>query len=282
MTGRELITIVKRLSRRVLPDGLYRLYRRRRITGQITRYTSRQVTHTYGATTLTIELTDPLAEGWYDHDWPPLPELERLREHGLRPGARVFDIGAHQGIVALMLADYVGQAGGVVAVEAQSHNARIAERNRILNGASNVEVIHAAGAAFSGSVLFAEGLNGRVEQYGSRWGKLEVAAVTVDELALRHGSPDIVVVDVEGFEAQVLAGAAATISSKLATFLIEVHVGHGLDCPPEEVLGVFGPPYRLLIAPASDAGDRFADYAPGSAVLAKRFFLIATPLTHSR
>jgi FkbM family methyltransferase len=275
--GRRLARSAKRLARRVLPDAVHRVYRRRRVARGIARFAPREVTHAYGATTLTVALADSLAEGWYDHDWPALPELERLRDHGLLPGARVFDIGAHQGVVALMLADAVGPSGHVIAVEAEPHNARMAERNRRLNDARNLEVVHAAGAATSGSVLFAESLNGHVEDRGRRWGKVEVPAVTVDELAERHGSPDVVLVDVEGFEGEVLAGAERTIAGRRTTFLVEVHVGHGLDRPAEEVVAVFDSAYRLLVAPASGETDRFAPYRRGEEVLGDRFFLIAAP-----
>lgn len=268
----------KILARRLLPATLYRLYRRWRVARLVTDYTTRQVTHTYGDVTLTIELPDGLAEGWYDHDWCALPELERLHAHGLRPGARVFDLGAHQGIVALMLADIVGPAGQVIAVEAEPHNARAADRNRALNDAHNVEVIHAAAAESPGSVLFAEGLNGHVEDGGSRWGKVAVPAVTVDHLAARFGLPDVVLIDVEGFEAHVLAGARETIATGQVAFLVEVHVGHGLDRPPEEVLAVFGSSYRFLVAPTDCGSDLFGEYEASAATLNDRFFLLATPL----
>ncbi len=264
-------------ARHMLPNAIYRLCRQRLIARRISRFTRRQVTHSYGATTLTVELADSLAEAWYDHDWPALPELERLREHGLVPGARVFDVGAHQGVLALMLADAVGPSGRVVAVEAEPHNARLAERNRALNAARNLEVVHAAGAAVSGSLLFEESLDGHVADDGKRWGRVEVPAVTVDELAARFGSPDVVLVDVEGFEGEVLAGAARTIAAGRTTFFVEVHVGEGLDRPPAEIVACFAPPYRILVAPASGETDLFVAYDPATNTLRGRFFLIAVP-----
>ena len=74
--------------------------------------------HNYGAGTLKVLLVDPLSEGWYDVDWAELPEIAALRNSLLRPGARVFDLGAHQGVVAMMLAREVGERGLIVAVEA--------------------------------------------------------------------------------------------------------------------------------------------------------------------
>jgi FkbM family methyltransferase len=253
------------------------VYRKRIVARRVVRHETRLATHDYGGTRLTLELADGLAAAWYDHDWTMPPELARLLEHGLRPGARVFDIGAHQAVVALMLAEVVGLEGSVVAVEAEPHNVRIAERNRVLNDARNLEIVHAAGAARPGTVLFAESLNGHVEQGGRSWGKVRVRALTVDELAASRGRPDVVLVDVEGFEGEVLEGSAATIAEHHATFLVEVHVGHGLDRPVREILAPFAAGYRLLVAPGEGDVDRFVPVDEGADVMAERFFLLAVP-----
>lgn len=213
----------KTLARRLLPHPLYRRYRRRRVAALIAGYAPRDVTHTYGGHTLRVRLADPLAEGWYDHDWGELEAIAFLRAHGvLRPGATIFDLGAHQGIVALMLAREVGDTGCVVAVEAEPHNARAAAANRALNHAHNLTVLHAAGAASAGTISFAEGLNGQIDERTST-GNVEVPAVTIDGLARQHGTPDLVLVDVEGYEGQVLDGAAATLAGGATSFLVEVH-----------------------------------------------------------
>ena len=59
-------------------------------------------------------------------------------------------------------------------------------------------------------------------------GNLTVKAVTVDDLALEYGTPDILYIDVEGFECQVLRGASRTLSSR-PDCIIEVHAGCGLE-----------------------------------------------------
>ena len=38
----------------------------------------RDAVHTYGGHEFTIHLADPLAEAWYDHDWPRPQEIELL------------------------------------------------------------------------------------------------------------------------------------------------------------------------------------------------------------
>lgn len=213
---------LKGIGRRVLSDSLMRVIRRTRIAHQVTGYSRRAVTHTYWRWPLTVELADPMAEGWYDHDFLEAGELQALEERGwLVPNATVFDLGAHQGVVALMISRAVGPAGKVVAIEAGRHNVGVAERNRDLNAAANLHIVHAAAAAAPGVLNFDDGFNGRVS--GSRVGTVKVRAVSVDELAAEHGQPAVVFVDVEGFENQVLAGASATLAKAASAFLVEVH-----------------------------------------------------------
>ena len=125
---------LKKLAARILPPSLVGRYRGWRVRRLIAGYSPRVVEHQYGAARLRIELTDPMAAGWYDHDWSELPEIETLRGRTLRPGACVFDIGAHHGVVALMLASEVGSAGQVIAVEANPHNASSASRTATSTG----------------------------------------------------------------------------------------------------------------------------------------------------
>src|SRR4051812_23823922 len=124
----------KTILRRTVPHPLYRMIRQRRIGRQVASFPAREVEHRYGARTLRLLLADPLAEGWYDHDWEDLSELRFLRDSGhLAPGKTVFDLGAHHAVVALMAAADVAPGGRVVAVEAEPHNVATAQKNVLLN-----------------------------------------------------------------------------------------------------------------------------------------------------
>jgi FkbM family methyltransferase len=196
----QAVEMTKAAVRTALPARVYGPIRARRVRRQIERYGSRTVHHVYGGFPLTVLLGDPLAEAWYDRDWDEPPEIAALRAGRLRPGARVFDIGARQAVVALILSRIVGPDGQVVAVEGEPHNARVANANVAANGAGNVAVLHAACAAHEGVVSFTEGLNGMVACSRGAAGAVEVPAVTVDALSDRFGTPDVVLVDVEGYE----------------------------------------------------------------------------------
>lgn len=265
---------MKRLLRAIVPRRLWTQLRMLRLHFARACYRRRRVRHNYGGYDLELELIDAMGAGWYDRDWPELPEIALLKRHGLRRGARVFDIGAHQGVVAMMLARTVGAEGLVVAVEANRENYEAACLNLKVNGIDNCRVVHAAGAARSGSVIFNRGPNGQVDSGDGEWGRIEVRAVSIDDLAGQYGVPDVLFIDVEGFECALLEGAQKTFVSRPDCF-VEVHVGAGLETfggSVKRVLSLFPDGYRFFIAPPDGA---FGPMKEDSAELTQRFFLIA-------
>jgi FkbM family methyltransferase len=200
------------------------------------RFRKRVVTHTYGGHPLRVEIRSPYGE-MYDKDWPVLGEIAFLERHGsLRPGARVFNLGANHGVIAMMLAAWVGPEGEVIALEADPWLAAGAERNARLNELGQLVAVHAAVGREDGEIRF--GAYGDVDDGSGRFGRVRVPALSIDSLAARHGSPDLVFMDVEGYELEALRGAERTLAERPDWF-VEVH---GADLPRyggsvEEVIG---------------------------------------------
>ena len=266
--------MTKRLIKGILPRTVWARLRVFRIQYTLAHYKRRRVRHNYGGEELELELIDPMGAGWYDHDWPVLPEIAFLKQHRLKRGARVFDIGAHQCLVALMLSKAVGPEGTVVAVEANRENCDAGRRNAALNNAPNCKVLHAAGAARSGSLYINQGLNGQVDDGSGDWGKTEVRAVTVDDLTAEYGQPDVLFVDVEGFECMVLEGALKTLAARPDCF-IEVHVGVGLEKfggSVQRILDFFPSGYHFFAAPPETDFLPLEEIRPQ--LFENRFFLI--------
>jgi FkbM family methyltransferase len=224
-------------------------------------------------------ISDPTAKSWYDHDSPETPpEMSFLAQHRLRSGATVFDCGAHQCVIAMILAKFVGATGKVVAVEASPHNYDAASRNLRLNEAGNVTAIHAAVSDTLDSIEFNWRGNGQVDDGTGAWGKISVSSVTVDELTRRFGVPDVLFVDVEGFESNVLRGAIDTLSRHRPDCFIEMHVGCGLEKFGGSVKSIAdslqGLGYHLWMSgPGLNAFVPFSEESP---LVEARFFLIAT------
>jgi FkbM family methyltransferase len=175
----------------------------------------------------------------YDRDWPELGEIAFLKQAGLREGATVFNLGANHGVVAMMLAQAVGPSGIVVAVEAGATDSRAASENALLNGLEQLHCLHAAVARSEGVVRF--GVNGEVDSGSGRFGRERVPAVSIDGLARTYGVPDVVFMDVEGYEGEALAGAEETLAARPDWF-VEVHGDEAIGRyggSVDEVLRVF-------------------------------------------
>jgi FkbM family methyltransferase len=267
---------LKRAVRAVLPTAAWTALRLLRLRWALATYREREVSHLYGGSRLRVVLTDPMAEGWYDRDWPEVPEIQMLAQHRLREGAVVFDLGAHQGVVALMLARYVGSSGKVVAVEASPHNATVAERNRNLNDAPQLTIVHAAVGESNGSLFFNKSFNGSVADETGAWGRFEVQALTIDELARHHGEPDVLFMDIEGFECRALKGATETLKRRPDCF-VEVHVGCGLESfggSVDDIAASF-PPERFQRWMLSDSDPEGRPFDLADPMTRERFYLVA-------
>ena len=175
-----------------------------------------------------------------------------------------------------MLAKIVGSGGQVVALEANPHNAKIGKFNRELNGVQNLEILDAAAADRSGTLTFNMSLNGAVDACNGKWGQRIVPSLSVDDLAARYGMPDLVFIDVEGFETKVMEGATQTLRHR-PDFFIEVHVGCGLETfgfSAESIISFFSPEeYRLFVAGQNES--TFHELESDICLPQERFFLIA-------
>jgi FkbM family methyltransferase len=269
--------ILRSFAHAVVPTPLRRWLQRRNVERKVSRYAKHVVSHRYGKVTLQIELADPLAAGWYDRDWPELPELTLLGQHRLQEGARVFNLGAHQGVVGLMLGHRVGANGQVVVVEPNPHNHAMCARNIALNRMPWVVPHQAAVADYDGELSFNAGLNGQAGELSDYAGLMRVPSVTLDTLTAKYGPPDVVFLDVEGFECRALASASRTILAKPDWF-VEVHLGFGLEAAGgsvEKLLAHFPESAFTRFVHADDDVECIPLESAPAGKLKKRFFLTA-------
>ena len=109
------------------------------------------VEHKYGGIELRVRIADKISARWYDRDFDELPEITFLKHKRLKQGALVFDLGAHHGVIAMLLARIVGDTGRVIAIEAGEHNFNVANENKDLNAVQNLSIVRAAVDKKSGS-----------------------------------------------------------------------------------------------------------------------------------
>jgi FkbM family methyltransferase len=270
---------LKRAAKLILPQAVTNQIRVARYRWTLRRFEPYQVRRSRAGYQFQLWISDPTAKSWYDRDDPEVPsEMSFLAQHRLRSGATVFDCGAFQCLIAMILAKFVGTTGKVVAVEASPHNYEASIRNCRLNDASNVAVIHSAVSDTSDPIEFNYRGNGQVDDGTGAFGRIAVPSISVDELTRRYGPPDVLFVDVEGFESKVLRGAVATLSRYSPDCFFEMHVGCGLEkfggSVKSFIDSLHGYGYQLWMS--GPGLDTFIPFSERSSLVEARFFLIAT------
>jgi len=171
----------------------------------------------------------------------------------VQPGDHVLDVGANTGAVALLLAEAVGDAGHVTAVEAHPAVAAELRENLRLNPWAKVRAIEGAVAETAGSVRLRGFEPGAVNQGTSSLSSGEgiaMEATTIDALAAGMERLDWIKVDVEGHDLAVLRGGEATIQRFRPRIIFE-HEPLGWMRPGADVDAAFawlrGLGYRLFV-----------------------------------
>jgi len=160
----------------------------------------------------------------YHLDPRHLPALEAIYRPFLRPGDLAFDVGSHVG--DRILAFRRCGAGKVVALEPQPECARVIRE--LFTGDPAVVLIEAACGPKPGTlelrvnsanptvttaspafIRAADGAAGWEDQVWDR--TITVPVTTLDRLIAEHGQPAFIKIDVEGFEADVLAGLSQAV-----------------------------------------------------------------------
>jgi len=197
-------------------------------------------------------------KGYWYHGKRREGQTMELFRRWVRPGATVLDVGAHIGYVALYLARLVGPAGRVFAFEPGANNLPYLRQNT--QGAANIEIVdQGVGSRCERRTFYLENLTGQNNSFlssfkvfeenkarayaaGVRREAVEVQVVTLDEFCRRRTiRPDFVKIDVEGFEAEVLRGAAWLLSEVRPMLMVEIQTAQ------DEILALarrFG--YRVL------------------------------------
>jgi FkbM family methyltransferase len=159
----------------------------------------------------------------------------------VRPGMDVIDVGANVGQMTLELAQLVGDAGRVVAVEPGPGNLRLLERHVQGNGVGDRVVIEPVACTDQPDQTITLTILGQdPDDIGSGFSVVEAARLpnpqqlqahaypvpttTVDALVARHAlKPSLLKIDVEGAELQVLQGAQHTVTQYRPIVLIGFH-----------------------------------------------------------
>ncbi len=188
----------------------------------------------------------------------------------VREGDVVFDVGANIGVTTCALSAAAG-SGTVYSFEPGPETYALLTQTIATNGLSNVRAQQLALAATAGTLDFlANPVSGSASHLApaSRalgGSNLQVQVRTLDEFAASNGLNriDLIKIDVEGFELDVLQGAAAILATRQSKVFLEFNsytlIAFGNQNPRavlEFLTGTFPNVYRLiegqLVAISSD------------------------------
>jgi FkbM family methyltransferase len=195
--------------------------------------------------------------GFWEHS------MQSLYAKYLHPRNVVFDLGAHQGFLAMLAANLVGEQGQVHAFEASATNFSRMVDNFRLNRIRNCRPVHAAVSDRKGRVEFSDTAHDNSNTYirssphFRNQPTVQVPALSLDAYIDANPArpPDFIKVDVEGAEFAALVGAERLLNTRHPLMYLETHNLHnpGVDRLCLDLLARTG--YRIVetIDQTSDA-----------------------------
>ena len=265
--------------RRILPHRAVAMLKTLWAEYSFRSFNPRAVRHRYGPYEFQMELVDFDGASWFDRDYDEfeIAEITLLKQHKLVAGAKVFNAGANQCLQAMMMAREVGPSGRVWAIEPNPHNARAGLRNCELNDIHNLQIIEGAVSSAPGELWFNRAMNGQVAVSQREAGAHLVKVVTIDGLSAEFGPPDVLYIDVEGFECEVLEGAKGTLEACAPDCFVEVHLQMGLERYGGSItkLVSYFPNSRYDLYYCKGDDSVFRRFDTNNALPETRFFLVA-------
>jgi FkbM family methyltransferase len=151
----------------------------------------------------------------------------------LQPGMTFLDVGANIGYFSALASSFVGEKGTVIALEPEPKNQALLQKTSLSNPGPKYHLFQLAASSKSGSSTFYVSssncgdnrlADSAQQDDNDEWNSMTVACVTLDELFIEKDLPlpDVIKIDVQGFEADVIAGCIDILQRKKAiTLMIE-------------------------------------------------------------
>jgi len=209
------------------------------------------------------------------HKWRLMGCAERAALSRLaRPGAVVVDVGSNLGLYTVLLSRLVGGEGRLVSFEPDPATFALLRRNCSANGCTNVSLHNQAlGRKHDRTELHTLILNSgdsHVARGGGRLfrRKVLVEVVVLDEVA-PDLAPDLIKIDIQGWELEALRGMTQLIARNPETRIYFEFWPQGFrraGYPPEEVIGFLADRgFAFFHMPTGRPLDK-----PAMAILSKR------------
>jgi FkbM family methyltransferase len=153
---------------------------------------------------------DDLKVGFYGYE-----QFQFIRDRLIQPGDTIFDVGGEYGFTTSLFSLWTGKVGRVLTIEAHPWMANLIKQNVRLNSLDNVKVVNKAAASKDGDTV---NFDGSFVSTGNSGLKVETARL--DQFADLF--PDLVKIDIEGYEVEALKGASRLIA-QTPKLCVELH-----------------------------------------------------------
>jgi len=170
------------------------------------------------------------------------PEVRQALVGSLKPGMVAYDIGANIGIFTLLMSHLVRQEGKVYAIEPEINNFKHLLDSIEVNNIKNILPLQIAVGEKDGTLQFDRrggSFSGRVVDsdihYTPTRNIMPIFVRSIDSLVNSNlaDPPDLIKIDVEGFESKVILGMKEVISKHSPIVICEMHAHLG---DPSEVV----------------------------------------------
>lgn len=190
-------------------------------------------------------IADQHSKTWYDvysgdGQWR---EMAFIRDNLIIPGTTVIECGSHHGMTAILMANWLGPSGRVLALEPSPFSHGVLYENIHLNHLDNISPLQVAAGEERSIITFSEIPDGSMGSHVSNLASanaIDVELIPLDDYI--KVNPSLVKIDVQGYVHQVLQGMAGLLEQCRPNLAIEV------DSPQctSSMGGVFDDIFKLL------------------------------------
>jgi len=196
-----------------------------------------QILREYAGEKIRLSIEDVFSAGFYGLHHNHWPEIDWIRQYGIKPGDTIVDCGANHGYISCLFARFTTPTGKVIAIEPIPRNARILRTNLSLNEITNCELHNCGAGAANSEMEIIDTPNATLlPSHSGKGEKIKVPIKTLDSI-VNGGKVDFLKIDVEGYEREVLKGASAILAQR-PRIDIELHVGF-FDDKHTELAAIF-------------------------------------------
>lgn len=228
-----------------------------------------------------FSIGNEVGKEWYDTGYPDSrAEMRFIRDYLIQEGTLVVECGCHQGFTTLLLSKWVGNRGKIIAFDANSENVAIAIKNMELNEIKNVEIHVAAVGNQLGTLSVTTASNAEVASQLLP-DEVEVTAIRLDDY-LAGQIPNLLKIDIEGYELECLKGFQSTLAKKKCNLSIEVHCDalSRYSASVDDLFEFIGlEDYVCWLGVGGQANEGIKRYTAGESQIPSlsRFYLFAIP-----